>query len=371
MTSAARGGAGIATPGTCPTRHVAGGPRTRSSQASRLRALAGVLATLLWAQAVGGEPWVPDAIPGVRAETIDGSGPEDPDTRAARLLGRMSDALRSLDYEGILVYLTDNRMETLHLIHRVDGGQVQERLVSLSGPVRAVTRSRDRVTCTMGDGHPISVKSHRGQRLLRAEQIDPKDLAGHYRVEVLGSARVAGREADVLTISPLDALRYGYRFHLDRATGLPLKSDLIDIAGDPVEQLLFTSITLDTRERPASALTDGYRSATEGAGQSPPAATDWRFEQRPAGYEQTMHDAMQDQSGARVEHFLFSDRLSSYSVYIEPDTDDGLAGVTRVGAAHAAGRRVGEYQVTAVGEVPAATVETAVMGVRRVPAAAQ
>jgi sigma-E factor negative regulatory protein RseB len=80
-----------------------------------------------------------------------------------------------------------------------------------------------------------------------------------------------------------------------------------------------------------------------------------------------MHDAMQDPSGAPVEHFVFSDRLSSYSVYIELDAEDGLQGVTRVGAAHAAGRRVGDYQITAVGEVPAATVEAAVAGVSEAP----
>jgi len=294
----------------------------------------------------------------------------------------MGKAVRSLDYEGTLVYLLDNRLETLHLVHRVDGGQVQERLVSLSGPPRAVIRSRGRVTCTMPNGHPVSIKSHGGQRLLRAQSIDPAALAGRYRVELSGSARVVGRETDVVTIRPLDALRYGYRFHLDRETGLPLKSDLIDLAGDPIEQLLFTSLALDNRGPSAmpptevsnptlvSNPTEVSDPGEDAASAAQAGTTPWRFDRQPAGFEQTMHDAMQDPSGARIEHFLFSDRLSSYSVYIELDTEDGLAGVTRVGAAHAAGRRVGRYQVTAMGEVPAATVEAAVAGVRRAPESA-
>jgi sigma-E factor negative regulatory protein RseB len=286
------------------------------------------------------------------------------------LFQRMSTALRSLDYEGTLVYLLDNHLETLHLAHRVDGGQVQERLVSLSGPVRAVTRSHGQVTCTMRDGHPISVKSHSGRWLLRTQPIDPAALAGRYRVELQGSARVAGRETDVVSIGPLDALRYGYRFHLDRETGLPLKSDLIDVDGNPIEQLLFTSVTLDEPKASSAPLPDRPEAAADAA-PLPATATAWRFDSRPAGFEQTMHDAMQDPSGAPVEHFVFSDRLSSYSVYIELDAEDGLQGVTRVGAAHAAGRRVGGYQITAVGEVPAATVEAAVEGVSAAPEAVQ
>jgi sigma-E factor negative regulatory protein RseB len=278
---------------------------------------------------------------------------------ASRLLRRMTTALRSLDYEGTLVYLLDNRLETLHLVHRVDGGQVQERLVSLSGPVRAVTRSGDGVTCTMPDGHPISVKSH-GGRLLDAERIDLAAMGDRYRVEILGTARIAGRDTEVMSIVPRDALRYGYRLHLDRETGLPLKSDLIDGQGQPIEQVLFTSVTLD-QPRPVDPVGQPPAAVAE---PTAPVATPWRFDRRPAGFELTMHDAMQDRSGARVEHFLFSDGLSSYSVYIECDAADGLQGVTRVGAAHAAGRRLGNYQVTALGEVPAAAVVAAVAGVR-------
>lgn len=327
--------------------------RSGSRPMALSRVLASVLALIvLWVQPTAGEP------PAI-------SNPEDPESQASQasmLLQRMSEALRSLNYEGILVYLIDNRLETLHLVHRVDGGQVQERLVSLSGPVRAVTRSHGRVTCTMRDGHPISLKSHSGRWLLRTQPIDPAALAGRYRVELQGSVRVAGRETEVVSIAPLDALRYGYRFHLDRETGLPLKSDLIDLDGNTIEQLLFTSVTLDESKASSEARPESPKTVVD-ADPAPSAVNAWRFDRRPAGFEQSMHDTIRDPSGTPVEHFVFSDRLSSYSVYIEPDAKDGLQGVTRMGAAHAAGRREGDYQITAVGEVPAATVEAAVEGV--------
>ena len=86
----------------------------------------------------------------------------------------MSDALRSLSYEGTLVYLHDNKLETLRIVHRVEDGQVREQLVSLNGPVRTLTREKGRVTCELSNSHPISVPGHGVKRdLLHARAIDP------------------------------------------------------------------------------------------------------------------------------------------------------------------------------------------------------
>jgi sigma-E factor negative regulatory protein RseB len=284
--------------------------------------------------------------------------------RASDLLQRMADALRSLSYEGTLVYSYENRLEALHLVHRYEEGQVQERLLSLNGPVRAVTREPDRVMCVLPDGHPISVKRPSGAGgLLNTDGISPEQLGDHYRIEIQGIARVAGRDTEVVGIIPRDDLRYGYRFYVDRETFLPLKSDLIDSTGTSLEQLMFTAITVDT-DAPA------VPARVEGAGlRSAPAARvegRWRFDDPPAGFQLVSQGVMDHPDGAAVEHFLFTDRLSAYSVYIEDDTRDGLSGSTHIGAVHAAGRQVDGYQITAVGEVPSETVEAVVLGVRRI-----
>jgi sigma-E factor negative regulatory protein RseB len=299
-------------------------------------------------------------LPGVSAPGADAIdlGP------VTRLLDRMNAALRSLDYQGTLVYLIDNQLETLHLVHRIEEGRVQERLISMSGPMRTVTRERDRVTCVMPNGHPILVKSHARRAFMQPEPIDPRALSDRYRTELLDSARVAGRDTDVVAIRPLDEVRYGYQFYLDRATGLPLKSDLIDHRGEAIEQLLFTSIELSgTTAAPLPESADAQPPVVADRSADPPPPA-WRFDQRPAGFELTMYDVMEGPQGAQIDHFVFSDRLSSYSVYIESNAVDGFDGVTRIGAVHAAGRVVDGHQVIAVGEVPAGTVAAAVSGVR-------
>ncbi|WP_242467444.1 MucB/RseB C-terminal domain-containing protein [Thiocapsa imhoffii] len=285
---------------------------------------------------------------------------------ASDLLERMSEALRTLNYEGVLVYSHDNQLESLHLVHRIEAGQVRERLMALNGPMRAVTREQDQVQCELPDGKPLSVKRPTAATgLLNTDGISPALILDHYRIELQGVARVAGREAEVVGIIPRDRLRYGYRFFIDREWFLPLKSDLIDQDGQSLEQLMFTSIVVDPA---AQAIPipeeDGLRGApaTETQGR-------WRFEDRPTGFQLVRQSIMDHPSGEPVEHFLFTDRLSAYSIYIEPDTRDGLTGLTHIGAVHAAGRQVDGYQVTAVGEVPSATVESAVSGVRLVRAA--
>lgn len=282
----------------------------------------------------------------------------------------MSEAVRWLSYEGTLVYLHQNQLETLSLDHRVKDGEVEERLIALSGPIRAVARGKDRVNCVLTDGQPISVEHQGGGRFLDTEGIDPEALQAHYSVEYLGHARIAGRETDVVGIIPKDDLRYGYRFHIDRDTALPLKSDLIDRHLEPLEQLMFTSITLNAPAAPETKrAVQSVRSVRAAPATTP--SSHWRFEPMPAGFELVMQHRIEQADDSLVEHFLFTDRLSSYSIYIEPASENGLEGGANIGSVHAAGRRVADYQIIAVGEVPLITVESAIASVHRAPSSTQ
>jgi len=284
---------------------------------------------------------------------------------AGEELQRMAGAVSSLSFRGTLVYLHDNRLESLYIHHSIEGGEVHERLVSMTGPLRAVTRADDEVTCILPNSHPISVKRHGvAHDLLRSRALDPASLSSHYGLELLGVARVAGRQTSVVEIIPRDDLRYGYRLYLDRDTGLPLKTDLMDSAGEPIEQVMFTSLELESGEGSAAApLIPG---AAVDPQPSPPVivSSPWRFEQLPRGFELMMHQANAGSSG-EIEHFLFSDGLAAVSVYVEPDDDAGLEGRTHIGAIHAIGGRIAGHRVTVVGEVPATTVASVLAAIRR------
>lgn len=291
----------------------------------------------------------------------------------AEQLARMAAALRSLSYQGTLVYLHDNRLESLRVVHRVEDGQIQEHLVALNGPIRTLTRGKGGVTCKLSASHSISVPGRSlGKDMFPARMPDLRTLQDHYGVYPLGEARVAGRHTQVVGVTPRDRLRYGYRFYLDRESGLPLKSDLMGQRTDPIEQVMFTS--LDLLPSQGSASTAGPVPKQRRYGPEPPVPDllPWRFDTLPPGFSLVMHNDWRAAGEQPVDHFVLSDGLASVSVYVEAGNPrEGLEGGTHIGAVHAVGKRVSGHQITVVGEVPPETVKTVLAGIRHVPGGRQ
>ena len=48
-----------------------------------------------------------------------------------------------------------------------------------------------------------------------------------------------GRDAHVITVTPKDEYRYGYRLWIDDKTAMPLKTQLCDTHGRVIEQMVF------------------------------------------------------------------------------------------------------------------------------------
>ena len=74
-------------------------------------------------------------------------------------------------------------------------------------------------------------------------------------------------------------------------------------------------------------------------------------------------------SAMPVEHFMYSDGLSSVSIFVEKQMKNSknLLGSSTMGAVNAYGRAIGEYHVTVVGEVPHATVKMIGNSVKHIP----
>ncbi len=62
------------------------------------------------------------------------------DRSAQDWLAQMSDAVRTQNYEGVVVYRTGDQLETMRVIHRFADGQEDERLISLTGDAREIVR---------------------------------------------------------------------------------------------------------------------------------------------------------------------------------------------------------------------------------------
>jgi len=130
-----------------------------------------------------------------------------------------------------------------------------------------------------------------------------------------------------------------------------------------LEQVKFADINLD-QEIHASALepsfdTEGFRWYSEPRrGVSRQVEADWDGAGLPPGFRVvSTHEELLPGSEATVTHVLVSDGLANVSVFVEPDTAPASSEGSRDGATNTFSLTTGAHRVTAVGEVPAATVE--------------
>jgi len=177
---------------------------------------------------------------------------------------------------------------------------------------------------------------------------------------------VAGRVTKVVHVDPLDKFRYGYRFWLDAENGLLLKSQVLAEDGQPIEQLMFTSIEIVREISPdllKSELKGEHYTVTEDKSEDAvgsDAVLNWRVAHPPLGFLSTGHNTRHVAAGGvPTHHIVLSDGLASVSVYIEKldASKKRFVGSSYMGAVNIHGVVVDEHQITVVGEVPAATVK--------------
>lgn len=278
------------------------------------------------------------------------------------LLDRMSEAVRTLDYEGRLVMQSGDRLEALYVVHRMDSGSEKERVVSLTGEPREIIRSDEAVACLVpGRDQKINVGRRPGDQMFSPlHGIGSDHLARSYRISMLGSDRVAGREAHQLLIEPRDDLRYGYRLFIDRESALPLRTVTFDDAQRPVSQMMFVELKVGESVTPIEHDLSAMQRARVDEPHVMPlerlAPPSWRFNALPPGFQLDVHRRKAGGRGER-EHFIFSDGLATVSVYVQQSDGKGLSGASRLGAAQAVGREIDGHDVVVVGEVPLKTLQ--------------
>ncbi len=286
-------------------------------------------------------------------------------------LARMNEALTTRNYDGTFMHIREGRVESLRIIHRVENGEVRERLVSLDGSGREFVRNGAELTCYLPDQQTVLVerRPQDGPLLGNLPRFDAS-TAAFYDVRSGERLRLMGRDARLVSVTPRDEYRYGYRLWIDEKTAMPLKTQLCDGSGKVIEQIVFSSLALPSRI-PDSAFqpqvaAEGFRwLRDESLGSSPTpvvgagAVMSWTTLRLPPGFRMTSrgHQTLPG-SGSPATHLVFSDGIASVSVFVEAQgaTTAPLRGAANVGSSAAYSTQIDGHQVTAVGEVPARTV---------------
>jgi sigma-E factor negative regulatory protein RseB len=291
---------------------------------------------------------------------------------ATEWLERMTDALATLNYDGLFTHTAGQQSETMRIVHRVEDGRSMERLVSLDGSGREIVRTAQEVHFYMPDRRVVLVeqRSDEGSLLRGLPAPDPK-LDELYTLDVRKGSKLLGRDVRVLDIQPRDVYRYGYRLWLDEETAMPLRSEIVNGEGKAVEAMHFTR--LEVRDRIAARELEPAVDATgfqwvRASKRADPqvAGIGWRPRKVPPGFR-LVATRVQIVPGVPmpVQHLIFSDGFASVSVFIEPGPAKGPSPPesTTVGSANAFSTQIRGHVVTAIGEVPAATVRDLAMSV--------
>ncbi len=280
-------------------------------------------------------------------------------------LNRMGAAVQRTSYEGTVIRIQDGKAEALKVVHTVSDGVVREKVVAQEGNGIEIIRYGNEVHCILPDRKSVLVEEWDDQATLFSTLPSSEVRFGsEYDVSVIREERVAGRQAILVAIRPHDDYRYGHRIWLDVETAFPLQTQLIGEDGSAIEQVMFADISLN-KEIEASALaptvsTENFRWFDQPSRHvSRSIETDWQSSDLPQGFRavSTHAEQLPGSEDVTTTHILYSDGLANVSVFIVPAGDYASAGPSRVGGSNSFTAIVDGHRVTAVGEVPAKTVE--------------
>nr|AMK59330.1 sigma E regulatory protein, MucB/RseB [uncultured bacterium UPO53] len=287
-----------------------------------------------------------------------------PPADAAGWLRHMAVAGDRLNYQGTLVYSHDNATTSFRLTHVRDGQHEWEHLVQLDGRANEVVRGGGDLIYSAPGGTSTRLQ------MQPAPSLHPDttsaalvQAAAHYRFTLSAGERIAGRDAVRVDVTPQDADRYGHVFYIDRATGLLLKSSLLDSDGSVLETEGFSSLSIGkdvglADYRSATRANRGRKQAAPAPGKALPAR--WQFWQ-PAGFRPSAEGwRAKRMNGSRVTVVTLSDGLASVSLFSEPvtgsppRTGQSLRGATAI-VSRVLHDQDKDWLLTVVGEVPPET----------------
>lgn len=278
---------------------------------------------------------------------------------------KMSGSSHKGNYQGTFVFWRDQKLEAMKIAHGSKNNKVWVSLTSLNGESRQLIHENGEVTSIFPDKQLVSINEMTSN--LPFHPSLPKDivqLSKHYELTKLGHDRVADRDTQIILVKPKDRLRYGFKYWLDKDTGLMLRCDVLSEDEKVLEHMMFTDfqylesppdIAFQKANIPAN-----FKILKQDERQSLNAGNNWFANQLPLGFMLTKNilKPMRKKQDS-VQQLVFSDGLASVSVFIDHNVDarHRLEGSTTMGSVNAFGLMMNKHQVTAIGEVPLDTVK--------------
>ncbi|MFN3884430.1 MAG: MucB/RseB C-terminal domain-containing protein [Rhodocyclaceae bacterium] len=297
-------------------------------------------------------------------------------TEGLQWLQRISKAAETLSYSGTFVYRSGNRSETSRIVHLASQGRQREKLEVLDGSPREVIRQDDEVSCYLPENRLLIIEQRSMGRNFPALLADGLgNLHDHYLIRTGGSDRVAGFDSLTIRLEPRDEWRYGHRLWVDLASGLLLRADIVDARDTVLESMAFTDLHIGEPISP-EALKPRYEAAAKNDWRIRRARlsdlrddTPWVFRSELPGFRK--RTALRrvfgnEDKDAAMLHWVFSDGLAAFSVFISPLTspqERGEESFRTMGALSVAKRVLERHQIVVMGDLPPAAIQHFAAGI--------
>lgn len=295
--------------------------------------------------------------------------------RVSDWLLRIHEASRARAYVGTVVVSASGALSSARIWHVCDGEQQVERIEALTGAPRSTFRRNDQVMTFLPERRVVVVERRESLGLFpNLLQTSEAALAQFYRVRPAGRERVAGFESEIVQLDPIDQLRFGYRIWTEKKTGLVIKLQTLNGEGQVLEQVAFSELQLDAplsmgKLSQMMDNTAGYRIEKPELVATSAATEGWRLKQAVPGFKpMSCYKRLQGGgTGAQREQalqWIFSDGLASVSLFMEAfDAQHPVQpGSTTWGATSTLTRRLGDWWLTVIGEVPVQTLAAFAQG---------
>jgi sigma-E factor negative regulatory protein RseB len=289
---------------------------------------------------------------------------------ARKWLSRIHTAAHERNYQGTLVFSVDGALSSARVAHFCEGAQSYERVEVLDGRMQRIYRHNDRVF-TLWPRSRVAVVEERDPRQASLRPVIEPRAEEQYELREQGSEHIAGREAQVLLLSPRDQNRFAQRLWVDHRSGLILRADVLGPRQQVLESSAFSQVEIDVKAKPQSVLQpmkhlEGYRQVRPSQQAVKLESEGWALNAVVPGFQlgsstRRALDPVEGATGpASVLQAVFSDGLTHVSLFIEPidRARHTRPLLTQVGATNTLMQPHGnEWWVTAMGDVPAQTLK--------------
>jgi sigma-E factor negative regulatory protein RseB len=289
----------------------------------------------------------------------------------------MHEASKQKSYIGTFVVSSNaGAMATARIWRACDSDQQVERVEALTGVPRSTFRRNDDVMTFLPETRVVRMERREALGLFPdLLQAGEASIPEFYAARRLGSDRVAGFDADVVHLVPKDNLRFGYRIWSEKKSGLVVKLQTLDHDGHVLEQSAFSELQLDApvkADKLAQMMVppEGWRVEKAEVVKTTPLIEGWTLKAGVPGFKPVNCYRRPSSAGPAPQgtmQWIFSDGLASVSLFLEVYDRQRHAreGLFAAGATQTLTRRIQDWWLTAVGEVPPPTLRAFAQGLER------